>query len=300
MVRYPADERQSLADFQDIRVRTLDGAERPITELADIQVTRGYSEINRRDQLRSITISADIEGEANAFNIVQDLRKGFVPQLLEKYPAVSVRWEGQQEQTQESIDSLKFGLVIALLGMYALLTLEFRSYMQPLLILAIVPFGFIGAAIGHFIMGLEFTLLSLFGMIALAGVVVNDAIVLIDFINLRVEAGRPLYEALLETGQRRFRPVILTTVTTVGGLTPMLLETSFQGQILVPMATSLSFGLIVATALTLVLVPVMYLVYARATGNRSTYDSDGLEKGADLHAGPLGGMPHGQYDGHDS
>ena len=184
--------------------------------------------------------------------------------------------------------------------MYALLTLEFRSYVQPLLILAIVPFGFIGAAIGHFIMGLEFTLLSLFGMIALAGVVVNDAIVLIDFINLRVEAGRPLYEALLETGQRRFRPVILTTVTTVGGLTPMLLETSFQGQILVPMATSLSFGLIVATALTLVLVPVMYLVYARATGNRSTYDSDGLEKGADLHAGPLGGMPHGQYDGHDS
>ncbi len=300
MVRYPADERQSLADFQDIRVRTLDGAERPITELADIQVTRGYSEINRRDQLRSITISADIEGDANAFNIVQDLRKGFVPQLLEKYPAVSVRWEGQQEQTQESIDSLKFGLVVALLGIYALLTLEFRSYIQPLLILAIVPFGFIGAAIGHFIMGLEFTLLSLFGMIALAGVVVNDAIVLIDFINLRVEAGRPLYEALLETGQRRFRPVILTTVTTVGGLTPMLLETSFQGQILVPMATSLSFGLIVATALTLVLVPVMYLVYARATGNRSTYDSDGLEKGADLHTGPLGGMPHGQYDGHDS
>ncbi|MHB8864904.1 MAG: efflux RND transporter permease subunit [Pirellulaceae bacterium] len=288
MVRYPLDQRRSLAAFQDIRVRMLDGAERPITELADIEVSRGYSEINRRDQLRSITISAGVEGDANAFNIVQDLRKQFIPQLLEEYPGVSVRWEGQQEQTQESVDSLKFGLFVAILGMYALLTLEFRSYLQPLLILAMVPFGFIGAAIGHFLMGLEFTLLSLFGMIALTGVVVNDAIVLIDFINHRVEAGRPLYVALQEAGRRRFRPVILTSVTTVAGLTPMLLETSFQGQVLVPMATSLAFGLIVATAITLLLVPVLYLIYARATGNKSTYAESGLTDEVDPYIAETG------------
>jgi multidrug efflux pump subunit AcrB len=271
MVRYPPDQRRSLADFENIRVRTMEGDERPITELADIRVTKGYSEINRRDQLRSITISADVQGNTNAHQIVQDLRKNFMPELLEQYPVVKVRWEGQQEQTQESIDSLKFGFFVAVLAMYALLTLEFRSYMQPLLILAIIPFGFIGAAIGHMLMGLDFTLLSLFGMIALTGVVINDSIVLIDFINHRIEAGMPLYDALIDAGQRRFRPVILTSITTVAGLTPMLLETSFQGQILVPMATSLAFGLIVATALILVLVPTFYGLYARSTGKRSTF-----------------------------
>ena len=165
------------------------------------------------------------------------------------------------------MESLKFGFAVAVLAMFALLTLEFRSYLQPVLILAIVPFGFIGAALGHAIMGLEFTILSLFGMIALTGVIVNDSIVLIDFINHRRQAGLPLRQALMEAGQRRFRPVILTSVTTVAGLTPMLLETSFQGQILVPMANSLAFGLLVATALVLVLVPTMYSLYARAIGD---------------------------------
>ena len=271
MVRYPPEQRRSLADFQNIRVRTNDQAERPITELADIQVVKGYSEINRRDQRRSITISADIQGDANAYKIVKELQQTFIPGLLKEYPEVSVRWEGQQEQTQESIDSLKYGFIVAILAMFALLTLEFRSYMQPVLILGIVPFGFIGAALGHVVMGLEFTLLSVFGMIALTGVVVNDSIVLIDFINHRIESGLPLYDALIDAGKRRFRPVILTSITTVAGLTPMLLETSFQGQILVPMATSLAFGLIVATALILVLVPTMYCVYARALGNQSTF-----------------------------
>ncbi len=275
MVRYPPEQRRSLADFEDIRVRTSDGAERPITELAEITTTKGYSEINRRDQHRCITISADVQGEANAQKIVSTLRQHFMPELLREYPNVRVRWEGQQEMTTESIDSLKFGFVAALLAMFALLTLEFRSYMQPLLILAIVPFGFIGAALGHAVMGLEFTILSLFGMIALTGVVVNDSIVLIDFINHRVNAGLPLRESLIEAGVRRFQPVILTSVTTIAGLAPMLLERSFQGQILVPMATSLAFGLMASTALILVLVPAMYCLYARATGD-SSVDDDGL------------------------
>jgi multidrug efflux pump subunit AcrB len=266
MVRYPRDERRSLAVFQDIRVRTNDGAERPITELADIRVKRGYSEINRVDQRRAITIMADVQGKANARKIVSDLQANYIDDLLERYPDVSVLWEGQQEQTVESMQSLMYGFMIAVFAMYALLTVEFRSYMQPLLILAIVPFGFIGAALGHVLMGLEFTMLSMFGMIALTGVVVNDSIVLVDFINHRIQDGKPLLTALVEAGQRRFRPVILTSITTVAGLTPMLLETSFQGQILIPMATSLAFGLIFATALILILVPTFYSIYARLIG----------------------------------
>ena len=267
MVRYPPVQRRSFADFENIRVRTNDGAERPITELADIHVTRGYSEIKRRDQHRCITVSADVQAPANAHDVVANLQKHFMPDLLHKFPQIRVRWEGQQETTNESIDSLKYGFVAALLAMFVLLTLEFRSYIQPILILAIVPFGFIGAALGHAVMGLEFTILSLFGMIALTGVVVNDSIVLIDFINHRIDAGMPLRQALLEAGTRRFQPVILTSVTTIAGLLPMLLETSFQGQILVPMATSLAFGLAAATALILLLVPAMYCIYARFRGD---------------------------------
>ncbi len=287
MVRYPRRQRRSLAAFENIRVRTADGVEHPISELADIHVQRSYSEINRLNQLRSITVLADIEGDANAHKITKNLRKEFMPKLLARYPGLRVRWEGQQEQTQESIDSLMFGLFVAVLGMYALLTLEFRSYMQPLLILFAVPFGFIGAALGHVVMGLEFTLLSVFGMIALTGVVVNDAIVLIDFIDHRLEAGMGLLDALVEAGRRRFRPVILTSVTTVAGLTPMLLEKSFQGQVLIPMATSLAFGLMGSTVLVLVLIPAMYYVYARIIGVREPIATPDIEPVPSASAHPI-------------
>jgi multidrug efflux pump subunit AcrB len=267
MVRYPREDRRSLADFEEIRVRTLDGAERPITELADVHVQRGYSEINRIEQLRSITITADLdETTGNAFNIVQDLRTTFMPRLLDKYPEVRVLWRGQAEQTTESMDSLLVGLGIALMAMFVLLTVEFRSYLQPLMILAIIPFGIIGAIWGHFLQGLEMTMFSLFGVVALTGVVVNDAIVMIDFINLRIRDGLPIKQALVDAGVQRLRPVFLTSVTTIAGLAPILLEQSFQAQIVIPMATSLAFGLLASTALVLLLVPAMYYVYAIMSG----------------------------------
>ncbi len=155
MVRYPQDERNSLTGFSEIRIRGNDGVERPITELAEITVTQGYSEINRLDQRRSITITTDLDAnEANAQQIIDELRTDFLPKLFaEKYPAVSVNWEGQQKQTMESLQSLGLGCAMALLGMYVLLVVEFRSYFQPLLILCIVPFGVIGAIWGHGIMG---------------------------------------------------------------------------------------------------------------------------------------------------
>jgi multidrug efflux pump subunit AcrB len=166
----------------------------------------------------------------------------------------------------ESFSSMLIGFSIACLAMFVLLTLEFRSYLQPAIIMSIIPFGFIGAVFGHAILGLDMTLFSMFGLIALTGVIVNDSIVLVDFINHRVRDGVPLYDALIETGRRRFRPVMLTSVTTVAGLFPMLLETSLQAQVLIPMAASLVFGLLTGTVLILVLVPVFYQIYGIVTG----------------------------------
>ena len=264
MVRYPREERRSLAAFNDIRVRGEGGVERPIEELAKLDVKRGYSEINRINQKRSITISADVdEAKGNARAVVSDLRENFLPELLAEHSGVSVRWEGQQERTRESLQSMFKGFAVAMLAMFVLLTFEFRSFLQPLLILAIIPFGAIGAILGHFVMGMPLTLFSMFGLVALTGVVVNDSIVLVDFINHRIEAGLPLKEALLDAGQRRFRPVMLTSVTTIAGLLPIMLETSLQAQVVIPMATSLTFGLSLTTLLVLFLVPTFYYMYGR-------------------------------------
>ena len=267
MVRYPESDRQSLSRFDDIRVDAGDGIQRPITELADVAVTRGYSEINRIDQKRSITISADIDEQlGNAKEIVASMRSDFMPQLLQKYPGLRVRWEGQQEQDEESVRSLGIGLFIALIAMYVLLTMEFTSYGQPMVVMAIIPFGIVGAVIGHWIMGIPLTLFSTLGLVALTGIVVNDSIVLVDFINGAVRSGIPLEQAVLQAGSRRFRPVMLTSLTTIAGLAPILTETSFQAQLVIPMAASLCFGLATSTVLVLVLVPVFYLIYARIFG----------------------------------
>ncbi|MEI7701071.1 MAG: efflux RND transporter permease subunit [Planctomycetia bacterium] len=267
MVRYPEEDRKSLARFQDIRVDGGDGIQRPITELADVSVSRGYSEINRIDQKRSITIAADInEKDGNAKEIVADLRASFVPGLLKKFPGLRVRWEGQQEQDEESVRSLGIGLFVALLAMYVLLTMEFTSYGQPLVVMAIIPFGIVGAVIGHWIMGIPLTLFSTLGLVALTGIVVNDSIVLVDFINSAVRSGVPLETAVLQAGGRRFRPVMLTSLTTIAGLAPILTETSFQAQLVIPMAASLCFGLMTSTVLVLVLVPTFYLIYGRIFG----------------------------------
>jgi multidrug efflux pump subunit AcrB len=267
MVRYPEEDRRSLADFDSIRVDAGDGVQRRITELAEVTVRRGYSEINRIDQRRSITVSADVdENEGNAKDIVATLQKTFIPDLLKEYPSVRIRWEGQQEQDTESVGSLMTGLVVAMIATFVLLTVEFNSYGQPLVVMCVIPFGMVGAIWGHAIMGLPLTLFSMLGLVALTGVVVNDSIVLVDFINHRTRSGIALEDAVLEAGQRRFRPVLLTSLTTVVGLLPILTETSFQAQLVIPMATSLCFGLMLSTLLVLVLVPTLYLVYGRIFG----------------------------------
>ncbi len=275
MVRYPEADRKAIGRFEDIRVDGGDGVQRPITELADVNVTRGYSEINRIDQKRSITISSDLdESLGNAKTIVADLRADFIPQLLQKYPSVRVRWEGQQKQDEESVQSLGIGLFIALMATYVLLTMEFTSYGQPLVVMAVIPFGIVGAVLGHWAMGLPLTLFSTLGLVALTGIVVNDSIVLVDFLNSAVRSGTPLEEAVLQAGVRRFRPVLLTSLTTIAGLGPILTETSFQAQLVIPMAASLCFGLMTSTVLVLVLVPTFYLIYARIFGIRGAGSAD--------------------------
>ncbi|MFT7631275.1 MAG: HAE1 family hydrophobic/amphiphilic exporter-1 [Mariniblastus sp.] len=267
MVRYPREARENMEDFEQIRIRDGNGVEWPLLEIAEVDERRAYSEINRLDQRRSVTVSANVNAKkGNARKIIADMRSKFVPDFVDRYreqynAGVSINWEGEQAQNDESVASMGSGFVVALLCMFVLLTLQFRSYVQPAIILAIIPFGWLGAIFGHWIMDINLTLFSFFGLIALTGVVVNDSIVLVDFINRRVREGIPLFDALMSAGKRRFRPIMLTSFTTVAGLCPMLFETSMQAQVLIPMAVSLVFGLITGTLLILILVPVFYHIY---------------------------------------
>jgi multidrug efflux pump subunit AcrB len=291
MVRYPQAERRTLATLDEIRVMGPDGVQRPIRELADITVERGYSEINRLGQKRSITVTADIDVAKTALTssqVIADMEQRLMPSFKDEFPLVRVRWEGQREQSNESLRSLGVGFVVALFAMFVLLTMEFKSYFQPFLILAAIPFGIAGAVFGHAVMGMPLTLFSMFGLVALAGVVVNDSICLIDFINLRVREGHPLRAALREAGCLRFRPVMLTSITTIGGLLPLLLEKSFQAQFLVPMATAMAFGLMMTTLLVLILVPVMYSFFG--TSAREEHEDEYLAGHDPARAGAAGSV----------
>ena len=260
MVAYPREERRAFTVLDDVQVRAADGVARPLTELADVVAARGYSEINRLGQKRAITVTADVDAKASVTSaqIIAFMQAKLLPEFATDYPAVRVRWEGEQEQTNESLRSLGLGFIVSVFAMFVLLTVEFRSYLQPLLILTAIPFGAAGAVFGHAIMGMPLSLFTMFGVVALAGIVVNDSIVLIDFINARVREGRPLHLAIREAGCVRFRPVFLTSITTVGGLLPLLFDKSFQAQFLIPMAAAMTFGEMVTTVLILIMIPVAY------------------------------------------
>ncbi|MDR1964662.1 MAG: efflux RND transporter permease subunit [Planctomycetaceae bacterium] len=266
MVCYPREDRRSLGDFNEIRIRTANG-EYPITELADIEVVRGFTSITRRNQQRCIEVSADVdEGQANAQQIIAALRTDFLPKLQERYPGISVVWEGREDDLVQARESMIIGFSIAMCVMFTVLTLQFRSYVQPLIIMAIIPFGLVGAVAAHTMFGMPLTLFSLFGLVALSGIIVNDSIVMIDFINRRLRNGGALQETLVTVGQSRFRPIFLTSVTTIGGLLPIVLETSMQAQMIIPMALSLAGGVTLTLVLVLYFVPVLYSFYADSFG----------------------------------
>ena len=271
VVRYPPEERRGLAGLDEIRIRLPDGRAVSLMEIAEVNVKRGYSQILRIDQQRAVTIQADVNRETtDALAIAAHLREEFLPDLLSQNPGVITRWDGEQRQARESVGSLFIGFAIAIFGMFGLLTLEFRSYVQPLLILAVIPFGFTGAVWAHCLFGEPITLLSLFGMVTLSGILANDSIVLIDFINRRRESGVSLKEALLESGQSRLRAVLLTSITTIAALLPILFERNTQSQNLVPMALSIAGGLTLATVWVLVFVPVLYQLACSEISDRKS------------------------------
>ncbi len=261
LVRYAEHDRRSISGIEEMRVRTNDGRQIPIEEVANITRGMAYSVIHRVDRKRVITVSSDIdETIANARKIVADLQANFLPGLMKRYPELKYDLEGQEKRSRESLDSLKKGFMLALMGIFLLLASRFRSYIQPVIIMMAIPFGLIGAIAGHLVMGLHITMISIFGIVALSGIVVNDSLILIDFINRGVRNGVEINTAIVESGRTRFRPVLLTSVTTIAGLFPLLLERSFQAQFLIPMAVSISFGIFAATVLTLLYVPALYLI----------------------------------------
>jgi multidrug efflux pump subunit AcrB len=261
MVRYPAEERKSLGNLEDMKIRTAAGAEVPIAIAADMRIGRGYASISRTDRQRIINITADVDQTiANTNEVLADLKAGALPQVLGDYPRVRYSLEGEQREQSETMDGLVSSFGIALLVIFALLAIPFRSYLQPLIIMAIIPFGFVGAVWGHVIMGMNLTILSMFGLVALSGVVINDSLVMVDFINRTRMSGADLETAIHTAGVARFRPIVLTSLTTFAGLAPLLFEKSLQAQFLIPMATSLGFGVIFGTFVILMLVPVSYLI----------------------------------------
>ncbi len=270
MVRYPESKRRSLADLENLRIRTRDGGEVPFYEVAEAEFGRGFSTIRRADRSRIVRVSAEIDEnnpQASAGRVNGDLRDRILPAMTARYPGLSFSFEGDQKQQAETMEGLIVGFAFALFLIYALMAIPFKSYLQPLIIMSAIPFGLVGAVWGHLFMGIELSIMSMFGIIALAGVVVNDSLVLVDFINRRREEHADILTAIREAASHRFRPILLTSLTTFASLTPLMLEKSVQASFLIPMAVSLAFGVLFATGIILVIVPCIYLVLEDVRGS---------------------------------
>ena len=268
MVRLPLEERRSLADLNQILIATPSGNEVPLSHIAQLIPGKSPSTIRRIDRYRTVNVTADIDKQSTNMTTLNADLKVFLDNLVTQYPGINHSLEGEAKEQRESFGSLGWGLVFVFFIIYALLAIPSKSYIQPLIVMSVIPFGLIGAFVGHWIMGMNLTIFSLLGMLALIGVVVNDSLVLVDFINKKRQEGITTANAVLTAGASRFRPVMLTSLTTFIGLMPLLFEKSTQAQFLIPMAISLGFGILFATFITLILVPVNYLIVERVKGNK--------------------------------
>ncbi len=260
-VRYTSKERQSLTSLDNFRIRTSEGYEVPLNVVADAKWAPGSSAINRTNGFRRVTVSADVDSVVIfADEVIKDLSNGFFDEIKTKYPEIKIVLEGDAGETKASFDTMFFGFILAILAIYMLIATLFRSYLQPLVILVTIPFGLIGVIWGHLLMGWDLTMISMFGMVGLTGIVVNDAIVLVERINTNIKDGIGFLDAVRLGGVRRFRAVFLTSITTVGGLAPLIFETDSYATILIPMAITIVFGIIFATVLTLVLIPCLLVI----------------------------------------
>jgi multidrug efflux pump subunit AcrB len=261
MIRYPKEQRNSIGNLETMRIRAANGDEIPFAEVADIEIGQGYTSINRVDGKRSISVTAKVNPDVIEPNtILRDVMVQAIPQYLKQYPGVSFKLQGNSKEQQDAIMSLGQGFLFALFAIYALLAIPLKSYSQPLIIMSVIPFGIVGAIIGHMVLGQSVSVLSICGIIALSGVVVNDSLIMVDFVNRARAEGRSMIEAAMKAGSERFRAIILTSLTTFMGLMPIVFERSLQAQVVIPMAISLAFGILFATVITLVLVPALYMV----------------------------------------
>jgi multidrug efflux pump subunit AcrB len=271
-VRLPREERGSLYNVDNLIIRTPAGGEMPVSEAAIVSRGQAYTVIDRTDGRRNITITADIADEdTNSNEINAQIRRRELPQLVADIPGLAYDLGGEQERQSETMHALGLGFLLALITIFSILAVAFQSYAQPLLVMSGIPFGMVGAVWGHVVMGFDLSLMSMLGLIALSGVVVNDSLILIVAINgYRQEEGLGSWEAVLAGGKRRFRPILLTSLTTFFGLAPMIVETSVQARFLIPMAVSLGFGVLAGTFIMLLIVPCGYLILEdarRTTGN---------------------------------
>ena len=258
-VRLSEKERISEATFEEL-VLQAPGGEILLRNAAKINIGRAYTSIIRTNGKREISVTGNVRPQSQAENIVKDMKKDILPDLLTRYPGLSYSFKGRQADIKDSISALIKGLGLALCCIFALLAIPFKSYLQPIIIMFCIPFGMIGAIAGHIIMGYSLSVMSLLGLVAMSGVVVNDSLVLIDFANRRRREGVEVLYAVHSAGIQRFRPILLTTLTTCGGLAPIIVETSRQAKFLIPMAISLGFGIMFATFITLGMVPCLYMI----------------------------------------
>ncbi|MFT5895350.1 MAG: multidrug efflux pump subunit AcrB [bacterium] len=260
IVRYPKEERASLAQLERLSIRMPTGESVPLASVANLDIGRGYSQIRRVDRRRTVNVQAEVNKATANIEGIKIALSVLAESLEIEYPDVRISLEGEAREQRESFASLRVGLLLVLLVIYTLLAIPFGSYVQPLLVMIVIPFGVVGGILGHMIMGMSLSLMSYMGMLALCGVVVNDSLVLVDWVNRQRRQGVALLDAVRTSGVARFRAVILTSLTTFFGLLPLIFETSTQAQFLIPMAVSLGFGILFATAVTLILIPVNYLV----------------------------------------
>jgi multidrug efflux pump subunit AcrB len=260
MVRLPEEQRRQEFNLENLLIRTAAGTDVPLLQMAEVDRGRAYTSITRRNGRRTVSVSADVEPIGKTAEVQAALDTSVLPELMRDFPGLSAGYEGRQADMAESLQSLYVGLLLALLGIYFLLAVPFRSYSQPFIVMASIPFGVVGAVLGHLIMGYNLSVISVMGIIALSGVVVNGSLVLINYANQLRDSGLSHMDAVCNAGVRRFRPILLTTLTTFGGLAPMIFETSRQARFMIPMALSLGYGILFATFISLLIVPCLYLM----------------------------------------
>lgn len=274
MVRLPIEERSAISILEHVLIDTPNGGEVPLSHVATLIPGNSPSAINRIDRYRILSITADVEKEKANMTVINADLSQYLAELVEQYPGVSFKLEGEAREQRESFGSLGWALLFVFFAIYCLLAIPFKSYWQPIVVMSVIPFGVLGAVLGHWIMATNLTILSLLGMLALIGVVVNDSLVLVDYINKKRAEGMALFEAVSTAGASRFRPVMLTSLTTFIGLMPLLAEKSTQAQFLIPMAISLGFGILFATFITLILVPVNYMLLENVSAALGSNNSE--------------------------